>query len=105
MKIQFAIYFKIFYKLFAIINYIMRGKMLQKIIFQIIQDNWPVHVREVVNILNWDTMNITNVSKVRYHFRELEKKKKIRTKKIGRALVAWPSDIERLRAIHKMLRE
>ncbi len=83
----------------------MKGKTLQKNIFQIIQDNWPVHVREVVSILNWDPTNITNVSKVRYHFKELEKKKKIRTKKIGRALVAWPIDIERLRAIQKMLRE
>ena len=83
----------------------MRGKNLQENVLQIINNNWPIHVREVVKILGWDPLNITNVSKIRYHFIEIEKKKKIHIKKIGRALVAWPTDIERLRAIHKMLKE
>ena len=81
-----------------------KGKKLNDKVIELINDNWPVHVREVISLLNWDPYDITNVSKIRYHFHKLRKEEKIRTKKIGRALVAWPTDIERLRAIHKMLR-
>jgi predicted transcriptional regulator len=78
---------------------------LQDKVLKIIHDNWPIHVREVIKILNWDPMNISNVSKVRYHFKVLEENEKIRTKKIGSALVAWPMDMEKLRVIHELLRE
>ncbi len=81
----------------------MNGEKTQESVFNVINENWPIHVREVITILDLDPMNITNVSKIRYHFLELEKKEKIHTKKIGRALVAWPIYIERLRAINKML--
>lgn len=82
----------------------MYGKRLQKEIFEIISDNWPIHVREVIKILGWDPMEISNVTKVRYHFHALKEQDKIKTKKIGRALVAWPHEMERLRIIHELLK-
>ena len=83
----------------------MKGKNLQQTIYRMIQDNWPIHVRETVSLLNWDPMEISNVTKVRYHFLELQKRELIRTKRIGRALVAWPTEMEKLRMIHELLRE
>jgi len=83
----------------------MQGKKLRKEVLRIIHDNWPIHVREVIKLLNWDPYDITNVSKIRYHFHQLKKEEKIRTKKIGRALVAWPVEMEKLRLIHELLKE
>ena len=74
-------------------------------VLTIIQKYWHIHVRETVFLLNWDPKDITNVSKVRYHFKNLEASGKIRTKKIGRALVAWPIGIERMRAVHDMCKD
>jgi predicted transcriptional regulator len=83
----------------------MSGMKLRDSVLSIVQRNWPIHVRETVFLLDWDPMDITNVSKVRYHFKGLEASGKIKTKKIGRALVAWPIGIERMRAIHDMLKD
>jgi predicted transcriptional regulator len=83
----------------------MTEMKLRDSVLCIIQKNWPIHVRETVYLLNWDPLDITNVSKVRYHFKGLESSGKIKTKKIGRALVAWPIGIERMRAIHDMLKD
>ncbi len=81
----------------------MRGKLLQEEVFKIICNKWPVHVREVIENLELDPSNISNVTKVRYHFYALKKHDKIKTKKIGKALVAWPTEIEKLRFIHELL--
>ena len=83
----------------------MTGMKLRDSVLSIVQRNWPIHVREAVFLLDWDPQDITNVSKVRYHFKGLEASGKIKTKKIGRALVAWPIGIERMRAIHEMLKD
>jgi predicted transcriptional regulator len=78
---------------------------LRDSVLALIERNWPIHVRETIVLLNWDPQDITNVSKVRYHFKKLEESGKIKTKKIGRALVAWPAGIERMRNIYNMLTE
>jgi len=85
--------------------YTVRGRNLQRTVLKIITDNWPVHVREVAKLLDLDPLDISNVSKIRYHFKSLEKQEKIRTKKIGKALVAWPYEMEKLRIIHELIRE
>jgi predicted transcriptional regulator len=81
------------------------GNSFQSRTLKVIHNNWPVHVREVARHLGLDPHDISNVSKIRYHFKSLERQEKIRTKKIGRALVAWPTEIEKLRLIHELLRE
>lgn len=82
----------------------MKGKKLRSEILRVIHDKWPIHVSGVIEHLGLDTENITNVSKIRYHFNKLENKEVIHTKKIGRALVAWPVHIEKMRIIHEMIR-
>jgi predicted transcriptional regulator len=83
----------------------MQGKELRKTILQTIHEHWPAHVSEVIRLLGLDPYDITNVSKVRYHFHKLSEEEKIRTKKIGKALVAWPTEMEKLRVIDELLRE
>ncbi|MBI2005481.1 MAG: hypothetical protein HYS80_01840 [Candidatus Aenigmarchaeota archaeon] len=74
------------------------------IILEIIEKEWPVNVSIVSGKLKHLNGTSFTVANVKYHFDQLHKYKKIRTKKIGRNLVAWPSEIEKLRIIHELLR-
>lgn len=81
----------------------MKGKELRKNILENIEHHWPVHVKELVRNLELEVNN-SNIKKISYHLKELDKTEKIRTKRIGKALVAWPHDIERLRVIYELLK-
>ncbi len=82
----------------------MKGKHLTEEVHRIIRQNWPVHPSDVCRKLGL-AVNPSTISKIKYHFNILVENKKIRTKKIDRALVAWPSDIEKLRIIHEFVRD
>lgn len=82
----------------------LSGKKLNNAVYELIRENWPVHPSDVCRKLNLE-LNVSNISKIKYHFDVLKKNNKIRTKKIDRALVAWPSDIEKLRIIHDFMRD
>ena len=75
-----------------------KAKQLTQKVFEIIKEEWPVHASGVCRKLGIEA-NPSNVSKIKYHFGILEKQGKIRTKKLDRALVAWPHDIEKLRVM------
>ena len=81
----------------------MKGKALRMEILDRIESNWPTHIRELVRDLGFEVDN-TNIKKISYHIRRLETEEKIKVKRIGRALVAWPSEMEKLRAIHELLK-
>jgi predicted transcriptional regulator len=81
----------------------MKGKELRKNILENIEHHWPAHVKELVRNLGFEVNN-NNIKKISYHLKELEKAENIRTKRIGKALVAWPHDIERLRVIYELLK-
>jgi predicted transcriptional regulator len=81
----------------------MKGKELRKNILELIEHNWPVHIKELVRDLGLEVNN-ANIKKISYHIKELEKLEKIRTKRIGKALIAWPNDMERLRIIYELIR-
>ncbi len=81
----------------------MRGKQLRKDILEITEHNWPVHVKELVRDLGLE-INNSNIKKVSYHIKELEKAEKVKTKRIGKALIIWPHDMERLRVIYELIR-
>lgn len=81
----------------------MRGKVLRKGVMDIIEHHWPVHVKEIVRNLGME-MNNNSIKKISYHIKELEKAEKVRTKRVGRALVAWPHDMERLRVIYELIK-
>ena len=82
----------------------LRGEELREKIYEIISTKWPTYVRDVIEELGWDRENISNVTKVKYHFDQLAREGRIMVKKIDRALVAWPAEIERLRVVHDLVR-
>ncbi len=81
----------------------IKGKDLRKRIYKHIERRWPVHTRDIAIALGLEPDN-GNIKKISYHLRKLEKEEKIITKRIGKALVAWPQEIERLRVINELLR-
>ncbi len=81
----------------------MKGKALRQEILERIESNWPTHIKELITDLGFEVDN-TNIKKFVYHIRKLEEAEKVRVKRIGRALVAWPTEMEKLRVIHEMLK-
>jgi predicted transcriptional regulator len=49
--------------------------------------------------------NLPNISKLRYHIGILRNNNKVNTKKIDRALVIWPVEVEKLRVVHEFMKE
>jgi ribosomal protein L24 len=81
-----------------------RGKKLTETVFEIVSKEWPIHPSNVCRILKIDP-NSSNISKIKYHFDILRRDNKINVKKLDRALVAWPSEVERLRVMQELIRE
>ena len=83
------------------------SQKLREDILHTIKKKWPVHVSEVARTLDLfpedDDGNKSVISKVKYHFDQLAREDRIHVKKIDRALVAWPHDVEKYRTIHEML--
>ncbi len=74
------------------------------LVLQVIENDWPVSVTHVVEKLNELSGSRFSLQSVKYHFDSLAKNGGIHTKKIGRNLVAWPAEIEKLRMIQELLR-
>lgn len=73
-------------------------------ILEVIKEKWPTNPLEVAKIFN-DSGNVKTLSaRYLYHFRKLKKLDLIDMKKMGNTYVAWPTDIERLRVLHEMMR-
>lgn len=76
----------------------------------IIEDHWPVSVTEIARHLEIFKKGMDEkkrkaaIGKISYHIKKLNEKEKIRTKKIGQAVIIWPHDIEKLRVVHEILR-
>jgi hypothetical protein len=83
---------------------VLKGKDLREKIYETITSHWPINVRSTIKRMGMDEMNISNVTKFKYHFDQLARDGRIRVKKIDRALVAWPAEIEKLRIVHEFMR-
>ena len=81
-----------------------RSRDFRSSVLKAIEDEWPIHTKHLVSALGLEVNN-SNIKKVSYHIQQLEKEGKVRTKRIGLALTAWPMEMEKLRIIHEMLRE
>ncbi len=89
-----------------------KGRPSRKIdraeVYAIIKRKWPVHVTEVAEAMHLLAKQSSAkerkqvLSHLKYHFDQLAREGKIKVKKIGMALVAWPSEMERMRVIHDM---
>jgi predicted transcriptional regulator len=49
-------------------------------------------------------VNNSNIKRIDYHVKQLERFEKVRTKRIGKALIVWPHDIEKLRVIYELVK-
>ncbi|MEK6974669.1 MAG: hypothetical protein AABW41_05545 [Nanoarchaeota archaeon] len=80
------------------------GKELRKQLFEVIQKSWPIHISGLCRELDIKE-SVSNISKLRYHIQILKKNNLIHTKKIDRALVSWPIEMEKLRVMHEFLND
>uniref|UniRef100_A0A7C3SR57 ArsR family transcriptional regulator n=1 Tax=Dictyoglomus turgidum TaxID=513050 RepID=A0A7C3SR57_9BACT len=73
-------------------------------VFDIIHSRWPTNPLEVASILGDKGKEKTLSAKYLYHFRKLKKMGLIDIKKVGNTYIAWPTEIEKLRVIHELLK-
>lgn len=84
-------------------------KLRDKIVV-IIDKGWPVSVTEIAVHLGIFKKGMNEkkrkaaIGKVIYHVKKLKEIEMIRTKKIGKTVIIWPNDIEKLRIVHEMIR-
>jgi len=78
-------------------------------VFSLIQRHWPTHVTEVAQHMGLLAKHSSPketkavLAHLKYHFDQLARSDRIKVKKIGQALVAWPAGMEQMRIIHEML--
>jgi len=73
-------------------------------VFEIIHSRWPTNPLEVAEILGDKGKEKTLSAKYLYHFRKLKEMKLIDMKKVGNTYIAWPTEIEKLRVVHELLK-
>lgn len=75
-------------------------------IYNIIEKSWPTNISGIARELGFDIHEGNQkkvVARLSYHVNKLKKAERIHTKKIDRAVVIWPNEIERIRFIHEMM--
>ncbi|MBN2102157.1 MAG: helix-turn-helix transcriptional regulator [Candidatus Aenigmarchaeota archaeon] len=81
----------------------MKNKPFRQVVLEHIELNWPINTKEIAKGLGMKPDNGA-IKRISYHIKNLEKDEKVMTRRVGKALVAWPQEIERLRMIHELLR-
>jgi DNA-binding Lrp family transcriptional regulator len=85
-------------------------KTLDLEILKIIEENWPISVTEIAKKLGIfkkgmdEKKRKASIGKISYHIKKLKDEEKIMTKKIGQTVIIWPTEIEKLRVLHEMMR-
>jgi len=74
-------------------------------VLEVICEKWPANPLEVAIELGENGKSKSLSAKYIYHFRRLKEMDLIQMKKTGNTYIAWPSDMEKLRMIHELLRE
>lgn len=82
----------------------MKQLKTRDLTFKVIDENWPISVSGVCDKIGGTLPKDVTLQRIKYHFDKLNDAGKIKTKKIGGSLVAWPIGIERLRVIHELLK-
>jgi hypothetical protein len=77
---------------------------------KVIEENWPISVTEITKKLGIfkkgmdERKRKASIGKISYHIKKLKDEEKIMTKKIGQTVIIWPTEIEKLRVLHEMMR-
>lgn len=73
-------------------------------VLEAIKEKWPTNPLEIAKMFNENGNVKTLSARYLYHFRKLKKLDLIDMKKMGNTYVAWPTDIEKLRVLHEMMK-
>ncbi len=73
-------------------------------VLKAISNRWPANSNDIAKELGEDGNAKAVSAKYLYHFKKLEKLELIQMKRMGNTYVVWPTDIEKLRVIHEMVR-
>ena len=73
-------------------------------VMKAIGSKWPTNPLEVAEELGDRGSSKTLSAKYLYHFKKLHGMELIQMKKTGNTYIAWPTDIEKLRIIHEMVK-
>lgn len=73
-------------------------------VLEAISSRWPANPTDVALQLGEKGSTKKLSAKYLYHFKKLRDMELIQLKKTGNTYVAWPTDIEKLRVIHELVR-
>ena len=88
----------------------VKRKIDRENVYKVILNNWPIHITEIakkmdmLNNVDDDERKLV-ITHLKYHVDQLARHEKIKTKKIGHAVVTWPTEIEKLRMVHELLKD
>ena len=74
-------------------------------VLKAIGSRWPANPLEVSRELGENGKAKTASAKYLYHFKKLHGLELIQMKRVGNTYIVWPTDIEKLRIIHEMVKE
>lgn len=85
----------------------LTSQKLESEIYEVVKEEWPVNLTQIARHMDYEFDSKEEhkkvLAKLRYHFDKLVKEDKVNTKRIGRSLVVWPKEIEKLRVIHDLI--
>ena len=80
------------------------SEKIRENIYDVVHSEWPTYATEIVEKLGMDTTTKKDLLLIKYHLDQLAKEGRVRVKKIDRAQVAWPADMEKLRVVHEIMK-
>jgi DNA-binding Lrp family transcriptional regulator len=88
----------------------MKGEELRKKILETIEKEWPISITQIAISLGLykeglkENKRKAAVAKIIYHVRKMKDDRIVQTKKIGKTVIIWPTEIEKIRVLHEMLK-
>ena len=76
---------------------------LEQRILSIIFKDWPCHPAEIVRKLGL-IPSPRNLARVRKCVEQLIRERKVRAKRLGRLLVLWPAELEKLESLYEVMK-
>ncbi len=77
---------------------------MRNTILSIIEREWPTTITHIAKSAGLDPTQNKNIARIKYHVDKLAQQGHIQKKKIGPVVIVWPTEIEKLRVIHELVR-
>ena len=65
--------------------------------------NWPCNASQISEGLGFPKESRSKINLVTYHLKKMDTDGRVKLKKIGRNVVAWPIEIEKIRFLREFL--